>query len=90
LWLNQQNPIPVDLLKRGLRVFINNTEIIFSKTRERVLGWEYKGIIFNNLRELAEYLNIKKGTLWSYLKNPHWKSAQKYLPLKNIHKIERT
>jgi hypothetical protein len=90
LWLNQQNPIPVDLLKRGLRVFINNTEIIFSKTRERVLGWEYKGITFNNLRELAEYLNIKKGTLWSYLKNPHWKSAQKYLPLKNIHKIERT
>ena len=88
LWLNQQNPMPIDLLNHGLKVFINDEEIIFTKVRERVMGWEYKGKTFKNLRELSEYLNIKKGTLWSYLKNPHWKSSQKYLPLKDIHKIE--
>lgn len=88
LWLNQQNPIPKDLLNHGLKVFVNDEEIIFTKIRERVLKWEYKGHTFKNLKELAEYLNIKKGTLWNYLKHPNWKSSQKYLPLKDIHKIE--
>jgi hypothetical protein len=88
LWLNKQSAIPIDILNHGLKVFINDEEIIFTNTRERVLGWEYKGKIFKNLRELSEYLNIKKGTLWSYLKHPNWKSSQKYLPLKDIHKIE--
>ena len=88
LWLNQQNPMPIDLLNHGLKVFVNDEEIIFTKTRERILGWEYKGKTFKNLKELSEYLNIKKGTLWSYLKHPNWKSSQKYLPLKDIHKIE--
>ena len=88
LWLNQQYSMPIDLLNHGLKVFVNDEEIFFTKTRERVLGWEYKGKTFKNLRELSEYLNIKKGTLWYYLKNPHLKSSQKYLPLKDIHKIE--
>ena len=88
LWLNQQNPMPKDLLNHGLKVFVNDEEIVFTKIRERVLGWEYKGHTFKNLKELSEYLNIKKNTLWSYLKHPNWKSSQKYLPLKDIHKIE--
>ena len=88
MWLNQKNSIPSDLINHGLQVFVNDEEIIFTNIRERVLGWEYKGQIFKNLKELADYLNIKKGKLWSYLKNPHWKSAKKFLPLKDIHKIE--
>lgn len=88
LWLNQKNPMPLDIINHGLQVFVNDEEIIFTNVRERVLGWEYKGKTFKNLRELSEYLNIKKGTLWYYIKNPHLKSSQKYLPLKDIHKIE--
>ena len=87
LWLNQKRPMPLDIINRGLKVFVNNKEIIFTKTRERVVGWEYNGKIFKNLRELSEYLNIKKGTLWNYLKHPELKSSQQYLPLKDIHKI---
>ena len=88
LWLNQKNPMPLDIINHGLQVFVNGEEIIFTNIRERVLGWQYKDKTFKNLRELSEYLNIKKGTLWSYLKHPNWKSSQKYLPLKDIHKIE--
>lgn len=88
LWLNRQNPMPMDLLNHGLKVFINDEEIVFTKTKKRIVGWEYKGHTFNNLRELSEYLNIEKGTLWKYLKHPNSKSSQKYLPLKDIHKIE--
>ena len=88
LWLNQKNPMPLDIINHGLQVFVNDEEIIFTNVRERVLGWEYKGKTFKNLKELSEYLNIKKGTLWYYIKNPHLKSSQKYLPLKDIHKIE--
>lgn len=88
LWLNQKNPIPLDIINHGLQVFVNGEEIIFTNIRERVLGWQYKDKTFKNLRELSEYLNIKKGTLWNYLKHPNWKSSQKYLPLKDIHKIE--
>lgn len=88
LWLNQKNPMPLDIINHGLQVFVNDEEIIFTNVRERILGWEYKGKTFKNLRELSEYLNIKKGTLWYYIKNPHLKSSQKYLPLKDIHKIE--
>lgn len=88
LWLNQKHPMPLDIINHGLQVFVNDEEIIFTNIRERIMGWEYKGKTFKNLRELSEYLNISKSKLWSYLKNPHWKSSQKYLPLKDIHKIE--
>ena len=88
LWLNKKNPMPLDIINHGLQVFVNGEKITFTNVRERIMGWEYKGKTFKNLRELSEYLNIKKSTLWYYIKNPHLNSAKKYLPLKDIHKIE--
>jgi hypothetical protein len=88
LWLNKKNPMPLDLINHGLQVFVNGEEIVYTNIKERILGWEYKGQTFKNLQVLADYLNIDKKKLWYYLKHPERESAKKYLPLKDIHKIE--
>lgn len=87
LWINKSNPMPLDLINRGLKVYIDGELIEFENIRERVLCWKYKDKTFNNLRELSSYLNINKSKLWSYIKNPHWESAKKFLPLRDIIKV---
>ena len=87
-WFNKESKVPIDLYKRNLKLFIDGEEIDYEiDDREVVIGWEYKGKTFNNLRELADYLNIKKSKLWDFITYPNKPSAKKYLPLKDIHKI---
>lgn len=85
-WFSKKVPLPSSFLNRNFRFIKNNKEINFEYD-DKIIGWEYKGNHFKNLKELSIFLNIEKSKLWYYLKNPNAKCSKKYLPLKYIHKI---
>ena len=71
LWLTNQHAPPVDIIEKGLR-YEDETIHIFKERNNSRTGKERKcecdGIEFPSLIKVSQYLGVKKGTVWAWLK----------------------
>lgn len=81
-WLNGKHKIPEDILARGFRCKGLSCELNKTYKTHKVY---YDGKIYNSQRELARFLGIKNGTLWTYLNGEV--KMPKYLEEKGLRKL---
>ena len=80
LWLNNKKRPSEEIISRGLRYEDEEVHIFKENYRkvEHKRKCECDGIIFESLESVSQYLSIKKGTVWAWLKGKN-KMPEEYI-----------